>query len=215
MSEAKLTIIGFNNYMKSVNDDLFKYLTLPEGIDKETLTNNIMLRGAEFEVLYSDPYFMQESIKVWSNKWLRTFTKWLDALSVKYAPLDNYDRYEDYTDNHKGSGSINTTTTLDNTVTDDSESTTEGKVSAFDSSSYQPKDQTQTEYDNTTTLDSDGTVSTTTADGKTIEHHAHLHGNIGVTTSQQMLQAELDVQKFNLIEQITDIFLREYIIPIY
>lgn len=215
MSEAKLTIIGLYNYMESINDDLFKYLDMPSGIDADSLKDNIMLRGGEFEVLYSDPYFMQNSIRVWSNKWYRTFEKWIDALNVKYAPLDNYDRYEDFTDTHSGSGSIDTTTTLDNTVTDDSESTVSNSVSAYDSSTYQPKDQTYTEYDNTTTLDSDGTVSTTTTDGKTIEHHAHLHGNIGVTTSQQMLQAELDVQRFNLIEQITDIFLREYIIPIY
>lgn len=215
MSEAKLTIIGLYNYMESINDDLFKYLDIPSGIDADSLKDNIMIRGGEFEVLYSNPYFMQDSIRVWSNKWYRTFEKWVDALNVKYAPLDNYDRYEDFTDTHSGSGSIDTTTTLDNTVTDDSESTVENKVSAYDSGTYQPKDQTHTEYDNTTTLDSDGTVSTTTTDGKTIEHHAHLHGNIGVTTSQQMLQAELDVQRFNLIEQITDIFLREYIIPIY
>lgn len=215
MSESKMTIIGFNNLLQSLNDDLFKYLTLPSGIDVDTLKNNIMMRGGEFEVLYSNPYFMQDSIKVWSNKWYRTFEKWKEALDVKYAPLDNYDRYEDYTDTHTGSGSIDTTTTLDNTVTDDSESTVENKVSAYDSDKYQPKDESHTEYDNTTTLDSDGTSNTTTSDSKTIEHHAHLHGNIGVTTSQQMLQDELNIQRFNLIEQITDIFLREYIIPIY
>lgn len=211
MSESKLTIIGFNNYMESMGDDLFKHLIMPDGIDQNALKENIMLRGGEFEVLYSDPYFMQDSIRVWVHKWWRTFEKWVNALNVKYAPLDNYDRYEDYTDTHTGSGSIDTTTTLDNTVTDDA--TSEGKVNAYDSTSYQPKE--LTDYDNTTTLDSDGTSNTTTSDSKTIEHHAHLHGNIGVTTSQQMLQAELDVQRFNLIEQITDIFLREYVLPIY
>lgn len=215
MSESKITIIGLYNYLESLNDDLFKYLDLPAGIDKESVKDNIMLRGGEFEVLYSNPYFMQDSIKVWANKWYRTFQKWKEALDVKYAPLDNYDRYEDFTDTHTGTGSINTSTTLDNTVSDDSDSTVENKVSAFDSSAYQPKDQTTTDYNNRSTLDSDGTSNTSTSDNKTIEHHAHLHGNIGVTTSQQMLQAELEVQRFNLIEQITDIFLREYVIPIY
>ena len=215
MSESKVTIIGFNNYMESIGDDLFKYLTMPVGIDTDALKNNIMLRGGEFEVLYSDPFFMRDSIKIWSDKWEHTFSKWVDALNVEYNPLDNYNRHEDYTDTHTGSGSIDTTTTLDNTITDDSESEVENKVSAYDSSTYQPKDQTNTEYDNTTTLDSDGTSNTTTSDSKTIEHHAHLYGNIGVTTSQQMLQAELEVRRFNLIEQITDIFLREYVIPIY
>ena len=42
-----------------------------------------------------------------------------------------------------------------------------------------------------------------------------IHGNIGVTTSQQMLQAELDIAQWNLYEHITDLFLSEFVIPIY
>ena len=136
MSEAKITIIGFHKYMQTVNDDLFKYLNLPDGIDKQDVVDNIMFRGGEFEVLYSDPYFMQDSIKVWSNKWYRTFDKWRKALDIEYDPLDNYNRFEDWTDKHSGTGSINTKT-------------------------------------------------------------------------------ELDIALFNLTEQITDVFLREYVIPIY
>ena len=215
MSEAKITIIGFNKYMQTVNDDLFKYLNLPDGIDKQSVIDNIMMRGGEFEVVYSDPYFMQDSIKVWSYKWYRTFKKWIDALAVEYNPLDNYNRHEEWTDQHTGTGSINTKTELDNVVTDESGSTTEKKVSAFDSSSYEPKESEHIDFDNESTTSSEGKSDTTTADNKTIVHNSHIHGNIGVTTSQQMLQSELDIALFNLTEQISDIFLREYVIPIY
>lgn len=215
MSEAKTTIIGFNKYLDSLNDDLFKYLSMPEGIDTELVKNNIMFRGGEFEVLYSDPYFMQSSIKIWSDKWFKTFEKWNNALNIKYAPLENYDRFEDYTDTHAGTGSVDTTNKVDTKTTDDSESNTEHKVSAFDSNSYQPKDTENNTYDNTTTVENDGESNTKTKDNKTIEHHARLHGNIGVTTSQQMLEAELEVARFNLVDNITDVFLREYTIPIY
>ena len=45
MASAKMTLIGMNIFFANMNDDLFKNLTLPEGIDKQTLTDNILLRG--------------------------------------------------------------------------------------------------------------------------------------------------------------------------
>ena len=46
-------------------------------------------------------------------------------------------------------------------------------------------------------------------------HTGHTHGNIGVTTSQQMLEAELKIDEWNIYEHITDLFLTEFVIPIY
>ena len=41
------------------------------------------------------------------------------------------------------------------------------------------------------------------------------HGNIGVTTSQQMLQSELDIDRWNLYEHIADLFQDEFCIAVY
>lgn len=41
------------------------------------------------------------------------------------------------------------------------------------------------------------------------------YGNIGVTTSQQMLQSELDIALFNVYKRITTMFMCELTIPIY
>ena len=49
MSSSKITTIGFHNWMKSQNDDLFSKMNLPVGINKETLIDNILLRAGEFE----------------------------------------------------------------------------------------------------------------------------------------------------------------------
>ena len=40
-------------------------------------------------------------------------------------------------------------------------------------------------------------------------------GNIGVMSTQDMLQQELDIQRFNLIQQVTDLFLTELCILVY
>lgn len=53
-------------------------------------------------------------------------------------------------------------------------------------------------------------------DDLTAHHEGRVHGNIGVTTSQQMLESEMILRlKWNLIEQITDLFLQEFVIPVY
>ena len=67
MSTMKVTLLGLQQFLKNNEDDLFKNLSLPEGIDKDTLTDNILLRGSDFEVLYADPYFMQDAIGLWSR----------------------------------------------------------------------------------------------------------------------------------------------------
>ena len=43
----------------------------------------------------------------------------------------------------------------------------------------------------------------------------HAFGNIGVTTSQQMLQSELDVALFNVYKKITNMYMCELCIPVY
>ena len=109
MSSAKITLFTFARYMQQHEDDLFKNLNVPSGINKDTLTENILLRGGEFEVVYSDPLFMQYAIGTWSRKWYRTMDKWLQALAIDYNPLENYDRYENIQDKSEKTSSLNRT----------------------------------------------------------------------------------------------------------
>ena len=210
MATAKMTLIGFNRFFKERDDDLFINLSLPEGVDKDTLTNNILLQGADFEVMYSDPYFLQDAIGMWSSKWARTFEKWVTALAIEYSPLENYDRKEDWSDTlNRGLKTLarrdsGNTRTFDNsdTNTPGTTYTEETKVSAYDSSSYQPSQQVTTSPTGSgdvlahsgTVKDEygEGTSGSETENSKTVRD-GRIHGNIGVTTSQQMLEAELKI----------------------
>ena len=42
-----------------------------------------------------------------------------------------------------------------------------------------------------------------------------MHGNIGVTTTQQMLESELSLAEWNVYEHITDLFIEEFCVAIY
>ena len=207
MSSAKVTLLAMNTFFTNAGGDLFQGLTLPEGLAKNTLTNNILLQGGEFEVLYSDPFFLQNAISIWADREADTFKRWVDALAIEYAPLENYDRHEDWTDTLDSDGTSRTTGTNDTstngTVTTD--------VSAYDSTGYQPKEKVTTAE----TIDNDTTENnTSTLDNEGV-HTGRIHGNIGVTTSQQMLESELDLGYWNIYSRITDMFLKEFCIMIY
>lgn len=47
------------------------------------------------------------------------------------------------------------------------------------------------------------------------KHNAHLYGNIGVTTSTQMLEDYLRVERWNIYEQIANIFVDDFCIMVY
>ena len=204
MSSAKITLIGLYSY----DNTIFDLLTLPEGIDKDTLINNIFSRSGDFEVMYPDPTYLKPAIGAWSAKWQSTFIRWLNALSIEYDPLENYNRYEHWTDDDDttitGNASGNSTGKTHSVNTD--------KVSADDAG-----DIFTNRGQNVIDGNDSGTSSSNTkevTDGTT-EHDGRIHGNIGVTTSQQMLLSELDLGYWNIYEKITDIFLTEFVIPVY
>ena len=231
MSLAKLTIIGQETWLRKDSKSLFDLFELPEAIDKDTCIDNIVMECGDFEVLYSDPYFMRSAIGVWSKKHYRTFEKWAAALAIDYNPLENYDRIEEWTDTENENSDVGfddkTKTTTDSTTDSSGKSeqggNTEDLVSAYDSDSYQESEKHEIDTDeshednvkshsvlnNETTQNTKGTKDT---EGK---HQGRIHGNIGTLTAQTMLQSELDIARFNLIQQITDLFATELCLLVY
>ena len=238
MSQAKITLIGIENYLNP-DHSVFETMQLPAGIDKDTLIGAIILRCQEFELLYSDPDFLTAAVNIWSRKNYRTFEKWVNALNIEYDPLYNYDRTEEYTDTHTGtfnnsrteSGTNGNTRTDDLTMTnnlaDTHDVTTTHSEKAYNDSNYVGTTQDVVDQDeshtgtvtNTGSVTDNGSFNTganaSGTDGSTDSHKARLFGNIGVTTSQQMLQSELDIARWNMYEHIADLFAQEFCIMVY
>lgn len=235
MSMATLTIAG----MYQFKDGLFDNLKLPDGINKEDVVNQILLDGSNFEILYSDFDFIRDAIGLWSNTWYRTFEKWLNALSIDYAPLENYDRIEDWTDasnsksnrnsieNRNLSNSMSSGRDLQSVTKNSGSDNTLHNVSPYDTGSYVADSQdianlnnqsVTTDTGTTTTIGTDsGIVNNTGNDSNNTDstHHGRMHGNIGVTTTQTMLKQELKIARFNLIKQISDVFIKDFCIMVY
>lgn len=219
MSSSTMSILGLYHFGEYHNDDLFQNMKIPAGIDRQDLIDNILEQGAAFEILYPDYEYLKYSIGAWSRRWYRTMEKWLKALAVQYDPLNNYDRHEEWTDDGSRTGKTSDSVTGKTNTKDsvDTSGTDELSVVAYNSDTYHNKEKTETEGASTSEGQSktDTKASGTSNETSTGKHSGHLWGNIGVTTSQEMLREELDVQKFNLIQQITDLFLTEFCILVY
>ena len=102
----------------------------------------------------------------------------------------------------------------DSKTIDDSRNTAECNITAENAGMEETHNETDTDA---RMLREDGSRSQTDEDHENTAamHSGRIHGNIGVTTSQQMLQAELDVAKFNLYEEASNLFLTELCIYTY
>ena len=225
----RMTLIGIYNYLNSFERDLFAKLNLPDGYDKSTFVNSLLLEHGEKCVMYTDPDFMVEAIGIWSDKYQLELERIYEALTAEYNPIWNYDRNEEWED-HAGQKYESQTNAghtakdspkYDDDVTNDYDivnkqdfdGTTEHKVSADNSSDYQP-DSKDISNSGQTTTSNDGTIKrhiegatqdlTEKSNSKTTDettnnssHSGHLWGNIGVTTSASMV-SEVVRQRFEM-----------------
>ena len=147
------------------------------------------------------------------------FIRKVNALNIDYKPLENYDstETEEITNNltQNTNSTANSSTKTNNSTTSSEENVS--KISPYDSENFNNNTSdtgTISGSGETTTTDENSNDLTNTENGKTSRTMTR-HGNIGVTTSQQMLESELNLRKFNIIDDylklISDYILISYV----
>lgn len=184
---ALLTIRGMYNYHPS----LFDELTIPDFWDKETLIGVILRETDEREVVYANPDVMEIAIMHWGNSNLGQWQRLAKALQVEYEPLENFDRHEESSD------------TTDTKNSGSSKGETVGKSTGFNSESLVTTDGGES----SSSAQSSGTIVN--------KHTSRLHGNIGVTTSQQMLQSEIDIRRYNWYNEVGKEFANTFTLGVW
>ena len=96
MPGATLSILGLYNYQPTI----FDALTIPSSVDRQTLINNIIMEGAELEMLYPNPDVLSSLIGSWSRARLAAWERMIAALDAEYSPIENTDRFETVTENY-------------------------------------------------------------------------------------------------------------------
>lgn len=143
-----------------------------------------------------------------------------EALQIEYNPLNNYDMVEnetpaEVTHTIAPAETTETVTPAETTVESKPAKTiTENEVSAFNSTSYEDSNKTTITGDTNDkgvdafTVDTAGTnkleVDTAGSDVFTVQNERTLtrSGNIGVTTSQQMLESEIKLRKWTFFNSV-------------
>lgn len=202
-----MNLINVIEFYESQNLDIFDGIILPDGLDKDIVVNTILDISATYIPLYTDYNLFNMKNKVFFQRNLNNFTLMYQALKEEYNPIHNYDRYEDR-DEERNINEENGRN-IDDTVTRDL--FTENQVSAFDTNEYQ-KQSRILDQGNETTKTSDNYNSNSNDMYRT---RNHLYGNIGVTTSQQMLESEIDLRKkYNIYEIIARMWYNEFMIRV-
>lgn len=171
--------------------DFYKYY------DNENTTSNtnMVKQASDYIALYGK-----------SHKY--EYDKLVDTLSLEYNPIENYSMTEKGTDTRTPNITQTNKGKNTNTVGLDTSITT-GKTTFDKSDSFINDSKTTNTGTNTDTQDIDTTV-TTAGNEKTV-HEFTRSGNIGVTTSQQMIQSERELAMFSVVDMfvkaIADIIL--------
>ena len=201
---AKITLIGFYNY---TDGGIFDGLQVPEGLTKSTLVDRIIFEYGEFEPIYANSTYLAHAITNWYNTHKWDMERSWNVLSAEYEPLWNYDRTETAT----SSGTIGDEASTSSESSGTGSRENEHKVSAYDSSTYSPDNTDSEETTNKAEASTTGTSTRTEQHTNTVT----AHGNIGITSSQQMLLQELEVCRNNWYETYAAMFAADFLIMVY
>ena len=223
--DATLSILGLYDY----DNTIFDLMVFPSEFtdsQKDITKNAILYDLCNLEVLYANPVVMKNLIGIWSAKELPVWQRIHTASLIEYDPLENYNRTEketvadDHSDTH--SGTDTTTGNSSSTDTNSGTDTSTGYIAAYDSPAATPVKRSVDEFNHGHVLQNYSNSGSSLVHGEKIvfdgdtERNLHAYGNIGVTTSQEMLTQEVEVAKIvNVISIIVDSFKDRFCIEVY
>lgn len=216
--------LSFNGLLAGY-PELFNDLKVPDSVSKETVCNQLLFDTLELEVLYADGPTMRRALGVYSETMLPSWTRYAEALCLKYDALASDDRTR--TADHAGTsgGTINRTNGVKGTTTRAPNLTTTGQnngsdsttrdVTGFDSGTLQTAERSTTALGTGNTITSSGTDTTTTDQTTTDNNTSESHDGYNDTVTekgragrdpQDLITKELTLAMENTVHKIvTDI----------
>lgn len=242
---ATLSILGLYQFDTTLFSGLDAYLPtaakLPTGypdlyysaaaIDTEALHNMILWDCAELEIAVTDPTILKGLITSWAKTQSNIWQNLYNTLFLKYNPLWNKDGTisETESNNVNKADTARTTQTTsgqndsNTTETPNSTRTITHKVTGYNTDSFSNESQDSDSMSGTNTSATAGTTQeSTTGEGTSSgtesaarEYKRIEQGNIGVTTAQQMIEAERQLVQFDIYKYISDGFRTRFCLLVY
>lgn len=168
-----------------------------------------VLRYSKFKYISDDKDEIKSYIDILSKIHSNRFTKSVSVLLSDYNPIENYNSTE--TESIEMSGKNSSTSEISATSNGNTRSTTTGEttetLSPYDSENFNNNNKNNSSGA-TTENSSSSDNSSNTMSGTSSQTNARTlkrSGNVGVTTSQQMIQSEIELRKNDLINDFFNI----------
>lgn len=181
--------------MIQLKPDMFDDIELYDKIDKDLCITEIFKRCGELPCIDFNPDLFKLYSDAFFKKNFEVFKNLCDSMYYEYEPLENLNRYDE-TERNINNESHGT----DSNITGQ-----ERKVSAMNSDEYQP--------DSDTTTDSSG-MNDVNYSGSD-KYTAHSHGTIGVITTQDMIEKQRKVVRYEVYSEIAAAYEKEMFVRIY
>lgn len=204
----------FNN----IDFNPFNMLEWLQNEDKNSLWINYLYNHSgnkEESCLLSNYVFVNDNSldilnNIVKNIYLDKWNKLYNVLNSEYNPIENYNRVENTTINNTGNETtnenINNSEVLTGGHTNNNTNENTHKVSAFNDENFSnDSNDINNSVDefiyNNETKTNTGTNTSSKNNTGTNETHSTISGNIGVTTTQQMIVSEIELRKYNLVNE--------------
>ena len=200
MAQPTLSIAG----LYSFNDHLFDDMYIPESLDRDTVVASIIMETEGLEALYVDVPFMMNAIKYWSITMKHKWDKLVASMNFEYNPIWNKDGTRTHTETEDKSSE------RDETVADSTASTSNNFGAGFNTTSGLTNRERDTVQNSGQVKTDDDLKESTKRESKDVEQ-----GNIGVTSTQQLIKEEREVANINIYSIIAKDFKQKFCIQVY
>lgn len=189
-------------------------------------TRNELLQKYGFMIY---PYYsntetdtIQQAVENFVKSWERffeknrvNFSRMYAALIAEYSPINNYDMTETETNTETRGEVLKTFTPTSENIVSESTTTRENVdslVTTFDDATPRLDNRVQNPQTTiSTTTNTIGNTETTTQNAPDSgERTLTRSGNIGVTTSQQMIESEINLRRFNFVDYVLSEFVKQH-----
>lgn len=218
-NRATLSIMGLYNYDNSIFENMVYPSEMPNA-DKQLVVDNILTECAELELLFPSWDFMHDAIEMWSKTELPTWERVYRVALAEYNPVENYDRHEDAVDTENRKRDTTRNDSITNTSTGNSVNSNEDTLQVAGFNSELMGNKNKNIQNGTNAVSNSGESQQTVTEGETDNtgrvRSSRIHGNIGVTTTQHMIEEELDIApKINVIKYIVKSFEQRFCLLVY
>lgn len=231
---ATLSLLGMINYNPVLLDSL--NAAMPNANVALQVKTGLLAEAAELEVIYPDTTTFKQIFDQWVLQRTPIWDKLYNSTQLQYDPLHNYDRTEtehivhDSTEDADSSSELSTKhkmaadtrSTTDNTGT---ENTSAGRYGYNNQSSATPEatgNRNTTDHYVGTTLNGQddsgsqsGSASGHIAKAGQESRTVRAYGNIGVTTSDELIAQYRVTQQFDFVQFVIDDVIGRFCLLVY